>query len=212
MRAVSTILIVALSSTSAVAQPGQVPPVDSPPPPQPYPPQPYPPQPYPPPAYPYAPPPQPVVLTPEEHELLEEGEISSGQHVGGVVLNLAFGFGLGQAVQGRWGDTGWIFTLGHVGSAALFMTGIARAFDDCPLFNTGGCDDDGAGWMIVTGVIGFTVFYAWGAIDAVTGPMAHNRKVRSLRARLGQPAYGLQLRPYAAPTRDGGVAGLTLSF
>src|SRR5690349_5932967 len=118
-RAAVTIAML-VSTTIATAQPAA----------QPYAPQPYPqpnpqPQPYP---QPYAPAPyayQPQQLTAEEYELLAEGEISEGAHYGGAALSFFFGLGAGQAVQGRWGETGWIFTLGEIGAAGLLFYGVA---------------------------------------------------------------------------------------
>jgi hypothetical protein len=214
---------------AALAQPGAQP-APAPPPAQPYPPppaQPYPPppaQPYPPPpAQPYGQPPppygyqpQPVALTPDEQELLVKGEISDGQIIGGAAANFFIGFGVGQAIQGRWGETGWIFTVGGVASLTALIVGIGQSVD-CA-FDDPNCDpnsDEGTG-LIVAGAIGFVVFYAWGIVDAFTGPQAHNRKVRELRMRMGipQPLYG-RVMPYIKPSHDrngGGTAGLTFRF
>ena len=181
---------------AALAQPGAAPP------------------PPPPPPYGYAPP--PAQLTPEEHELLTEGEISAGQHVGGGLLSVFIGFGLGQAVQGRWDDTGWIFTLGEIGSIALIVYGAEQQIDDC--FDRPDCDEDAGSGAIVAGAIGIVVFRLWEIVDAFAGPANHNRKVRNLRMRLGYPAYGTpyygSLEPYVAPTGkdDGAVAGFRLRF
>ncbi len=222
MRAIVSVLFVLVLFPGAVqAQPGQVPSADptaapdpGPPPmgppvmePQPYPPQPYPPQPYPGQApYPYP----PVQLTPEEHQLLAEGEISLGQHAGGVVVNWLFGFGLGQAIQGRWSDTGWIFTLGEAAGITLMVAGLASSCFGCE-----GGDDDGA-TLLVGGVIGYVAFHIWSIVDAATGPAGHNRKVRALKQRVGLPMHASQrVLPYVAPARDGGgggTAGLTLRF
>src|ERR1041385_253748 len=72
-------------------------------------PQPYPQQTYPqPPQYPqypqygYAQQPRNVQLTVDEQWMLEHGFISDGQTVGGAIAGFMFGFGIGQAIQGRW--------------------------------------------------------------------------------------------------------------
>src|SRR5215211_7901978 len=71
------------------------------------PPEPQPqPQPY------YAQPP-PVQLTDDEQELLDKGYITPGKYVGGGITATALGWGIGHAIQGRWLDRGWIFTLGE---------------------------------------------------------------------------------------------------
>lgn len=231
MRAiVSVVFVLVVFVGAAQAQPGQVqPPPVQPPPVQPYPGQePYPAQPPPYPAqpppgqpqpYPAQPPPYaypPIQLTPEEHEMLMAGEISDGQHIVGVVASLGFGFGVGQAVQGRYSDTGWIFTVGELASITALMVGVFRAFDDC-LELDDSCNDgnsDGVP-LIVAGAIGLTVFRIWEIVDAIGGPSKHNARVRELRMRLGipQPMY-TKITPYVVPSRDGGggTAGLSFRF
>jgi hypothetical protein len=230
MRAIVSVLFVLVAFVGAArAQPGPPPPPPAGPeaaPPQPYPPaaqpmppQPYPPQPYgqpyPPQPYPYPP---PQTLTPEEQKLLAQGEISLVAHAGGVALNWFFGFGIGQAVQGRWSDTGWIFTLGEAGSITLFVVGFVRAFECSAAENA--CNNDDAGVFIASGLIGYLVFHAWSIVDAAVGPANHNRKVRDLKRRLGMPVMeARRIIPYTSPVRDpvgggigGGVAGLTFRF
>ncbi|HEU0033113.1 MAG TPA: hypothetical protein VFQ53_20915 [Kofleriaceae bacterium] len=204
----------------ASAQPGATP--SSPPAPDPYPP---PPSGYPPPPVnqpqpqPYAQPqPQPylvpVQLTPDENELLMRGEISDGAHVGGGIASLFIGFGVGQAIQGRWGDTGWIFTLGESASFVALVYGMTQMFNDCFATVESTCDNNDGEGLFIAGLLGYTVFRTWGVVDAFAGPPKHNRRVRELRMRLGmpQPLYTRML-PYVNKTRDGGgVAGLSLSF
>jgi len=192
--------------------------------PQPYPqpqpqPQPYPqpqPQPYGP-QYGYGQ--QPVMqyqLTLDERYLLERGFISDGEWIGGGLVNVFFGFGIGQAIQGRWSERGWIFTLGQGVSGVAFMYGFVRWFGDCFQPDTG-CDDNSTGFgLMMAGMVGMTVFYVWGAIDAFAVPPEHNRKVRALRMRLGMPVpMYARLAPYVtSPKGDtgGAVGGLTIRF
>ena len=37
--------------------------------------------------------------------------ISNGRYIGGGVASIFLGFGIGHAIQGRWGERGWVFTL-----------------------------------------------------------------------------------------------------
>lgn len=221
MRKLPLALLVVGVSGSALAQPGVSDPAD----PSPYPPPPPPPQPYaqpqpyqpPPPPQGYAPPPQtylPVQLTPAEHQLLQRGEISDGAHVGGAVASLFFGFGVGQAVQGRYGDTGWIFTIGEVASLTALIVGIGQTFEDCfEIDNT--CNDDRGEGLMIGGLIGLIAFRVWEVADAFGGPSSHNRKVRELRMRLGmpQPMFTKRVLPYVNRTRDqGATAGVVFRF
>jgi hypothetical protein len=150
-------------------------------------------------------------ISAEEQKLLMQGEISDGAHAAGVVLNLLVGFGVGQAVQGRWGDTGWIFTLGESASFVALMYGFASVLS----FSSSENEQQRGGTALFAGLIGYLVFRTWSVADAAVAPGRHNRKVRELRMRMGMPMplYG-RLAPFVAPTRDsgGGVAGLTLRF
>ena len=39
--------------------------------------------------------------------------IDRGRYIGGGVASLLLGFGIGHAIQGRWSERGWVFTLGE---------------------------------------------------------------------------------------------------
>jgi hypothetical protein len=240
MRAIASVLFVVFAFQSAAhAQPGsdrgQGQPYPAPqgqpyPPPGPYPAQPgqpypaqpgQPGQPYPPPAGVMVPPPYqyvPVQVTADERDLLDQGEITDGRHVGGILVSLFFGLGVGQAVQGRYGDTGWIFTVGEAASMVALIVGVVKTVDDCFDLDERGCDDDSTGSVLVLGgFIGLAGFRIWEVVDAITGPPRHNARLRQLRMRLGMPpaSFARRLRPYIAPplSRDGGAtAGLTLRF
>src|SRR5262245_13896284 len=110
MRRAIGLVVLGLAS-SAFAQPGQAPP-------PPMQPQPWQPQPY---GYSAQPPPMQAQLTLDEQYLLDRGYISDSQRIRGGVASLFFGLGLGQAVQGRWTETGWIFTLGEGVTAGMFI-------------------------------------------------------------------------------------------
>lgn len=209
-------------STSAryPAPPGQTAPTPMPP----YPTSPYPTPaaPYPAPVpYPYPPgvlPPHAYVaqLSEEDQALLARGEISDGRYIGGALASVFFGFGIGQAVHGRYHDTGWIFTFGEAGTLAAMVVGALQAIGDCYDFGEPCRDDDDGEALMVGGLLGFIAFRAWELVDVFSAPPKHNARVRELRMRLGlpPPMYS-RVQPYVAPSmsRDGGAAaGLTLRF
>lgn len=157
---------------------------------------------------------QPVQVTPDEYRLLQRGYISDGQHVGGGLVGTFFGFGLGHAVQGRWSEKGWMFTVGESAGIGLVMYGLIDCIEDDYYDEYG--DDDCAWGSIAIGMVALSVFRIWELVDVWAGPAQHNARVRNLRYRLGleapprTPAWGV----FAAPPRDGegAVAGITLRF
>ena len=147
------------------------------------------------------------VPTKSEAVLLQEDEVTDEQISYGIAANVLVGFGIGQALEGRWSDTGWIFTLGMGVSAVVLGDGLSS------LIQNAGCDceyrDAGRG-SIYAGTIGLAAFYVAGIVDAYVGARIHNRKLRELRMRLGTPP---KILPYVKKSRDGGgTAGLTFRF
>jgi hypothetical protein len=192
------VLMVAMASAQvAQAQPGQTPPAPTAPPGQPYP------QPggqwHAPPAGNYH------LLTHEEHELLARGEIDSGAHIAGGLVGAFFGLGIGHAVQGRFGEKGWIFLVGEVGSMIVLVSAFASCVDELS------CERQ-SGW-ILAGFAGLVGFRIWELIDVWVGPATHNNRVRAARAKAYGAHYGLYVAPpLSSDGGTGGVAGLTLRF
>lgn len=148
------------------------------------------------------------LLTAEERELLLTGEISSGQTIGGGAVAWILGFGAGHAVQGRYEDVGWKFTLGEAASVAGIIVGLSIALDHESRYPS----DTGEN-ILVASFVSLAVLRIWETIDAFTGPGQHNQKYRAAHWKAyGTPPqrYGL----YLAPTRSGGggVAGARLQF
>lgn len=170
----------------------------------------------------------PCYLTPPmvQGRPMTEGEISTAQHVGGVVAAAYLGFGAGHVIEGRWLERGWIFTAGEVLTLALLFDGLSSSFVgacevDAPdpsqyLSAPSGCSSgsrsSSAEWKIMGGLVGFLTLRAWEIVDSYTGPREHNQKVRRLRVLSGRQA--VQLAPYLAPTGDGagGMAGVAARF
>jgi hypothetical protein len=136
-----------------------------------------------PPAYAYQP-------SPDDRELLASGEIP---HVGGAMVADAFvGFGLGQAIEGRWSETGWIFTFGETIATAVFFDGLAQTICTGPSPRCG--NNSNANGLALGGALALTVLRVWGFIDTSVVPLRHNARLRELRARLEPSTGGLALR------------------
>lgn len=209
MRRALVALTIAVLAGTAGAQPGAgAPPPPADPAPYPEPPPNYPDPLPPPPPVPQVPPdvynqPVAIQLTADEAALLDKGEISSMAHLGGGVASIFFGFGLGQAIQGRWSERGWLFTVGESASVVAMVVGITQSIAN-----------DGDPWLFIGGYIALLGFRIWGAVDAFVEPPKHNQRVRLLRMKLGlAPAPYFGVLPYVHKGRDGGAtAGLVFRF
>jgi hypothetical protein len=165
------------------------------------------------------PPPGSLVLqlSPDDQELLTRGEISDGQWLVGGLASVVLGFGIGQAVEGRWLDRGWIFTVGEGASIVAIVAGAVEGVDCSNSVNGGRCNN-GIG-LVVGGVLAFTGLRVWEIVDAFAVPPSQNAHIREMRVRLGLPPQqvGYTLAPFIAPVRGLGannttVAGLQLRF
>ncbi len=149
------------------------------------------------------------LLTPSEHALLMRGEITPGEHIGGGLLGTFFGLGLGHAVQGRYSDKGWIFTVGEAGSAAVLIFTFNGCISDSFRSDYGRYNDcnEGLLWGSALALAGFRI---WELVDVWAGPTNHNQQVRNLQYRQGiQPRFGF----FAAPTgKRSASAGLSFQF
>jgi len=134
-----------------------------------------------PPPYEYRPAGTSPPLDDNDRAVLEHGEISDAQTAGGGIAAMFLGFGIGQAIQGRWLERGWMFTVADVGAGALETAGVIELFSR-------GCDHrcDNRGVAMLAGAaaiaLGSRILQSW---DAFVAPSAHNRRVRELRARTG---------------------------
>ncbi len=144
-------------------------------------------------------------ITAEQQELLDAGEISIGKYLTGGTLSTFLGFGVGQAIQGRYKSRGWMFTVGDSVATTVALYGAARCCG--PAGHT-------EEYLVVSGLVALVGLRIWQTLDAWLVPPAHNRKVRALRTQLGlaPPSYGLYLAPPQNLDGAGGVAGLAIQF
>ena len=152
-------------------------------------------------------------LSAEDQELIMDGEIGPVAHIGGGAVALFFGLGVGQAVQGRWGERGWIFTVGEPAALGLTIYGLVKAGSSCAEVAEG--ESCGGGGMVLagTGLLALSALHVWEVVDAFVAPVGHNRRVRAAKLRAGMnPMYSVA--PYVAPSQSGNgtVGGLSFSF
>lgn len=147
----------------------------------------------------------PPVVTVEDREILQAGPIDADAYAGGIAASL-LGFGLGQAVQGRWRDTGWIFTVGEAASFGVLAFGLqGRGCTQSPCV-TGPAHED----LALGAIAAILAFHVWELGDAIIAPGLRNQRFRRAMNRYGTPTY--TLAPFLAPRGDGALAGLDVRF
>jgi hypothetical protein len=154
--------------------------------------------------------PAPVVLTANEERLLDEGLISGDRIAAGVVLSAMLPFGAGQAAEGRWWRTGYLFAIADGALIAGLVATVNEPRKTEPCGDVGFCVDS---WRNVVIMLMLSV-KALEIVDASVGPHVHNNRVRAVRSKLGQPLDDeARLIPFIVPTdHSGGVAGVALRF
>lgn len=144
-------------------------------------------------------------LDEEDRRVLRIGEISQTRYiVGGILGTYPLGLGIGHAVQGRYSDKGWIFTVGELGSMAVFLAGIG----DCWSAVNSRYEACNGGLMTL-GFASYVGFRIWEIVDVWAAPPEINRRYRELKLQM-KPTVSFS--PLLAPTKDGAIAGFRMTF
>ena len=153
-------------------------------------------------------------LSDRDAEILARGLYTQKEVIWGGLLGSTLGFGTGHAYQGRWKETGWIFTAAETASLVGLLAGTAACATEDP-------DDDGfegifetTDCFLTVGLIASGVFLGFRVaefIDVWAHPQIHNRRFRRLEEDRARTA--LRWTPFVAPIRGGGAsAGLAFRF
>ena len=132
--------------------------------------------------------------------------ISQAQYIAGGVMSIVAPFGIGQAIQGRWLESGWIFTLSGtlIGSGVLSQFFTSSGGLIAPLWTKFVVEDEDLARATLIGLsLASMAFYIWGIADAWRLPSRY----KVVKA----PKF--QVSPlYIASYKERSTAGLGLSF
>lgn len=143
-------------------------------------------------------------LSEDDRRILERGEISTTRYVvGGVLGTYPLGFGIGHAIQERYSDRGWIFTVGELGSIVVAAAGMGDCVTNWS--SSGSCN----GGLFFLGIFSFVGFRIWEIIDLWAVPPELNERYRELKHRMGD---NITFRPVFVPQANGGFLGLQMTF
>ena len=142
----------------------------------------------------------PSAYTPEERDVLADGEVDGARAVlvGGLV-----GFGFGELIEDRYRNTGWIFTVVDV----IGWTGVGIGM------SRGVCDDADCDWpspynhTAAASLVVLAASRVLQVMDVSSAAGDRNTQIRAIRAR-----HGLHVSPIVAPHRDGVIAGMAMRF
>lgn len=148
-------------------------------------------------------------LSEADRQILARGEMSTTRYVlGGVLGTYPLGFGIGHAIQGRYSEKGWIFTVGELSSIAVLAAGLGSCFGDALSSNDGDCNTGGG--LVFLGAFGFVGFRVWEIVDLWATPLEQDRRYRELKSRL--PVSEVTFEPGFVPLAGGGALGLRVTF
>ncbi len=143
----------------------------------------------------------------------EPFQTSPGQYVGGGLVGTVVGLGLGHAIQGRWTNDGWVFTLlevlsgGAIGAGAgwwVYTNKTIEAAADKGNVDTKSQLMSYIGPVALTGVgtLLFFSFKVWEIVDVWAGasPVSNNK-----------PAINLETSAYLKPKSFWGEPNFAIS-
>ncbi|MEE2789564.1 MAG: hypothetical protein VX589_19655 [Myxococcota bacterium] len=142
-------------------------------------------------------------LSDDDRALLARGPYSNGEHIGGVLGSVFVGFGVGHAIQGRYSERGWIFTVGELLSIFILMRGVGECVADA-IDGEEVCDSS----LIEVGLVGFAGLRIWEIVDAIIVPSRRNNRYRILK----DDGYAGRVFVYPIATRRHQGLGLTFHF
>jgi hypothetical protein len=109
--------------------------------------------------------------------------MSKTRYTLGGILGIYPGFGIGHAVQGRWGEDGWKMTVGELAGVSLIAVGalecMGDSLEDAASGHKSNCNSD----LLTAGVVTFLVFKVWELVDVWATPVSRNMIAFSVEPR-----------------------------
>lgn len=148
-----------------------------------------------------------AALSDKDKDILARGEITRTRYVvGGILGTYPLGLGIGHAVQGRYTEKGWIFTVGELASIAALAAGLGNC--TWSSYDNDNCENSGG--LIFLGLFGYVGFRIWEIIDVWAAPPEHNRRYHQLKSMY--PGSEITFQPGFIPMAGGGGLGFQMTF
>jgi hypothetical protein len=121
---------------------------------------------------------QGIELTEEERLMIKSRAPTKETYIIGGIIGTYPGFGLGHAIQGRWRDRGWIYTLGETAGVLVAGAGLINCFGDTA--ENDDCDRS----AIKVGMGTYIGFKLVEIYDVWVGGARHRERYDRLRGRI----------------------------
>lgn len=139
-------------------------------------------------------------LSERDERILDTGEIHPLRHGLGVLVAIATGpapmFGIGQGIQGRFHESGWIFLAGEATSIGVLFVGSLGPSTNMSKERL---------LLLYSSLISYVGFRVWEIVDSIVGPINHNQRFHELEG-LNSVAANVSLIPMVVA---GGVGDAT---
>ena len=149
-------------------------------------------------------------LTPDEREILDNGEIGTGAYVAGGVVGTLVGLGIGQAIQGRYMSTGLIMTLGEIASISMMVAGATQCVSNAVVDGLSGQTVNCNQTLLTVGYIGYVGLRIWEIIDVWATPPSINHRYENLKNHVDQTSTSFGIFPVVS--KDNSLNGAGLAF
>ncbi len=126
------------------------------------------------------------LLTSEDKKVLEIGPMGDTRYILGGILGTAPGFGIGHAIQGRWLDKGWIFTLGELITLTLFAGSTFGCIGEGLFETSNDRNNDSNCNLAGIAYLGFLGFKGWEISDIWYQGYQHRKKFKNLNNKINR--------------------------
>ena len=115
-------------------------------------------------------------FTPEELLILDKGLYSSGEIYGGAAMGFVIGYGTGHMIQGRYGERGWIATVGTLGGITVIISAVGKTCTEIDAYGDAEQTWCG-GTRLLTGLLVIVGTKVWEVADLLSTPKAQIRDI-----------------------------------
>lgn len=146
-----------------------------------------------------------MILMASQVIAFEQETTTEDRYIAGGVVGSVIGLGIGQAINGNYTNSGWVFTLTEVPSLAMLIAGAMIYHIGAPYMTYQQAKNLGTG-LLIPGVLLFAGFRIWDIVDLWSMPYVGKPLQNTNVAKKKPEQYSLHI------FEDGEVHGLSFRF